>query len=343
MAEEFKKYKTFHYGKKKYGIECQGRFFKGQKHGKWEFFYETDGSNQISQKEREEHWVHGEKNGTWIHYHENGKIKKTQEWKSNKENGLSVSYSEDGKFQTKLNYKEGKFDGNFIEYESGSFYTTAYEKGKLKGKPKQEVISSKKIKKLQAQKMELEKVQSKTITSNLNKPENKLSPLPPPDTIRNGNFVSTTTFLRNHGFEELIHRKRFIVILMELNLIKRDELFRLQKNLIAGLALTKEGEKIGGMYRKNRDGEKWIVWPKDSEILRRAIVWLDELFLKLRTKGYPDFFEDPDLSQAEAEEKYISAIQQSVLWPPLLLKEEIEEKTEEIKEKRKRKETKDKK
>ena len=283
---------------------------------------------------REEHWVHGKKNGTWIDFHENGKVKKTQEWKSNKENGPSISYSEDGEFQNKVNYKEGKFDGNFIEYESGSFYTTAYEKGKLKGKPKQEVISSKKIKKLQAQKMELEKVQSKTITSNLNKPENKLSPLPPPDTIRNGNFVSTTTFLRNHGFEELIHRKRFIVILMELNLIKRDELFRLQKNLIAGLALTKEGEKIGGMYRKNRDGEKWIVWPKDSEILIKATSSIDKLFLNLS----PDFFEDRNLTQAEAEQKYISA------WQQQEKKFDAEERErKEAEEKRKRKEAKGKK
>lgn len=72
-----------------------------------------------------------EKQGVWLEYYSNGKLKKCESYISGKLRGASVSYFENGKIERKANYKNGELNGIIRVYNDQGFMMSKskYSKG----------------------------------------------------------------------------------------------------------------------------------------------------------------------------------------------------------------------
>ena len=58
----------------------------------------------------------GEREGTWVGYHENGQLWIKGYYKNNKREGTWVSYHENGQLRSRGNYKDGEREGTWVFY-----------------------------------------------------------------------------------------------------------------------------------------------------------------------------------------------------------------------------------
>ena len=58
----------------------------------------------------------GEREGSWVGYHENGQLSSKGNWDNGKEEGAWVYYYESGQLQSKGNYKNGEKVGAWVGY-----------------------------------------------------------------------------------------------------------------------------------------------------------------------------------------------------------------------------------
>lgn len=98
--------------------------------GKWQIYHETGqlASEGVYDK-------NGERDGTWMWYHINGKVKEIANYKNAKLNGENLIFFENGKPKIATYFKDGKLEGEYLLYnEKGALYEKKHFKtGKLDG------------------------------------------------------------------------------------------------------------------------------------------------------------------------------------------------------------------
>lgn len=121
----------------------------GKIHGKWKFYNEE--SKQLI---FEGYYNHGIKEGVFISYHSNNKIKDENLFKNNLFNGLQKTYDEKGVLIWTCNYAKGIKHGiETYYYSNGKLKATInYSKGVIDGMQKHYSVDGQVIKFKQARK-----------------------------------------------------------------------------------------------------------------------------------------------------------------------------------------------
>ncbi len=84
---------------------------KGEKEGKWKFYYEN------GQVRAEGRYVRNMRTGTWKFYDRNGRIEQTGSYRNGKPEGTWQWFYEDGTLRREEEYFNGKEDGHYVEYD----------------------------------------------------------------------------------------------------------------------------------------------------------------------------------------------------------------------------------
>jgi hypothetical protein len=61
----------------------------------------------------------GKKEGEWLFYHKNGRLKYKTIFKEGKQDGEAFKYNKNGQLKKKRNYKDGILDGEYLIYDNG--------------------------------------------------------------------------------------------------------------------------------------------------------------------------------------------------------------------------------
>ena len=96
-------------------------------------FTETPFTGKVSGKKQGE-MKNGIKEGEWVNYHKNGKLRSKGSYKNGKKEGGWVSYHENGQLWNKGSYKNGKYENDWVWYtEDGEIWMAkagTYKNGK---------------------------------------------------------------------------------------------------------------------------------------------------------------------------------------------------------------------
>ncbi len=122
-------------------LVAQGEFYDKKKHGLWQYFenkqliaeetYDKgtlDGSSTLfwqttsnQQAAEIKNWAQGEKDGAWLWFYENGKIRMNANYAHNKLDGRFIVYYSDGSIMLSGVYKNDNRDGDWVyKNEDGS-------------------------------------------------------------------------------------------------------------------------------------------------------------------------------------------------------------------------------
>ena len=88
----------------------QGSFKNGQREGSWVSYHEN------GQLYRKGNYKNSKREGAWVGYFENGQLSFKENYKNGKEEGEYISYWGDGRLLTKGNFKNGKATGAWVGY-----------------------------------------------------------------------------------------------------------------------------------------------------------------------------------------------------------------------------------
>lgn len=111
----------------------------GLPHGTWKFFYEPKSGSKLEDPNQlawENYYKEGMKDGLWIFYDYEGKIKKEESYKEDKKNGTFKEYFKGTtQLKSEINYVDDYLEGDYkMFYENGGEFIKAfYKKGKEEG------------------------------------------------------------------------------------------------------------------------------------------------------------------------------------------------------------------
>ena len=71
----------------------------------------------VERKKGKETTKLGERDGKWVEYYSNGKIKKEENYKNRERDGKWAYYDESGQIRWEGNYKDGERNGKEIDYD----------------------------------------------------------------------------------------------------------------------------------------------------------------------------------------------------------------------------------
>ena len=89
--------------------------YKGE--GSDEIVFERIGYSQSGDTIHWENYLNGEKDGKWIWYYENGRIKFENNYKDGELDGKSTNYFETGQIESDVNYRDGEKVGKLTQYD----------------------------------------------------------------------------------------------------------------------------------------------------------------------------------------------------------------------------------
>ena len=86
-------------------------------------FTDVPFTGEIDEELKRGNYKEGQRDGTWISYHENGQLKYKGDYKNGRQEGTWIGYHENGQLHYKGEYKNGKREGTWIiYYDDGPSY-----------------------------------------------------------------------------------------------------------------------------------------------------------------------------------------------------------------------------
>ena len=89
----------------------------------------------VSEKSLRGSFRNGKKDGSWVYYHDNGRIGFKGTYKDGKSDGPWVSYHDNGQLRSKGTYKDGKSDSPWVSYHDNGqlWFKGTFKDGKEDG------------------------------------------------------------------------------------------------------------------------------------------------------------------------------------------------------------------